>query len=72
MSNFATLDLIENVTTEVCDMDFLTLLETVKSFQEDKKVPVWTFEDHMNPNAFYELIDKVIRLKFDEENVEPF
>ena len=72
MSNFATLDLIENVTTEVCDMDFLTLLETVKSFQEDKTVPVWTMENHNNPKAFDELIDKVIRLKFDEENVEPF
>ena len=72
MSNFATLDLIENVTTEVCDMDFLTLLETVKSFQEDKTVPVWTMKNHNNPKAFDELIDKVIRLKFDEENVEPF
>ena len=67
MSNLATLDLIETITSDVCDMDFLTLLETAKSFQEDKTVPVWTLENHNNPESLDELIDFVIEKTFDAE-----
>jgi|TARA_Y100000310_G_scaffold290326_1_gene317421 hypothetical protein len=67
MSNLATLDLIETITSDVCDMDFPTLLETAKSFQEDKTVPVWTLENHNNPESLDELIDFVIEKTFDAE-----
>ena len=67
MSNLATLELVETITSDVCDMDFLTLLETAKSFQEDKTVPVWTLENHNNPESLDELIDFVIEKTFDAE-----
>ena len=67
MSNLATLDLIETITSDVCDMDFPALLETAKSFQEDKTVPVWTLENHNNPESLDELIDFVIEKTFDAE-----
>ena len=67
MSNLATLELIETVTSDVCDMDFPTLLETAKSFQEDKTVPVWTMESHNDPKALDALIDFVIKKTFDAE-----
>jgi|TARA_R100000049_G_C1919958_1_gene65381 hypothetical protein len=67
MSNLATLDLIETITSDVCDMDFPTLLKTAKSFQEDKTVPVWTLENHNNPESLDELIDFVIEKTFDAE-----
>ena len=73
MSNLATLELIETVTSDVCDMDFPTLLETAKSFQEDKTVPVWTLENANNPESLDALIDFVIAKVFDEESQnEPF
>ena len=68
MSNLATLELIETVTSDVCDMDFPTLLETAKSFQEDKTVPVWTLENANNPESLDELIDWVISKTFDAES----